>query len=558
MSEQLSFDELFNEKLQITKPIRLIELFAGIGSQAKALKNLGVNFEHYKAIEYDKYAIASYNAIHGTNFPTMDITQTHASDLEIVDTHLLTYLLTYSFPCQDLSLAGKQRGMTKGTGTRSGLLWEVERILNECTELPQILLMENVPQVIGEKNIADFDEWRRYLRNKGYKNYTQILNAKDFGIPQNRARCFMVSILGDYYYEFPNPIPLTLKLKDMLEENVDEKFYLSAKMIEYITSEDDSYKVSPNLLKINRDIACSKTTREGSTRADTSDYVCDSEEENIDIKQLNKPCFTDVYENIKNSSFTQASQRLQEDEICSTLLSRDYKDPKCVIVNDIEYGNSRLNETLKTNEVHEYDYIDAYNKSTSELCGTIQTGVSSKNMAFVAVKNLKQELCDSLIENNLVEEGDIIHHSYTTNKLSKDLSPIENQKNLSPTLDTRCDCLGVVVKENANYLPIKNATKKGYLEAYDGDGVDISARMNTHRGTVQKNMCQTLDTQCNQGVVSGLRIRKFTPKECWRLMGFSDEDYDKASKVNSNAQLYKQAGNSIVVNVLMAIFKEMF
>lgn len=120
--------------------------------------------------------------------------------------------------------------MTKGSGTRSGLLWEVERILNECKEkdsLPQVLLMENVPDVIGTKNYEDFMKWYSALENMGYQSYYKVLNAKDYGIPQNRERCFMVSILGDYNYTFPKPIPLKLKLKDMLEEKVDDKYYLS-------------------------------------------------------------------------------------------------------------------------------------------------------------------------------------------------------------------------------------------------------------------------------------------------------------------------------------------
>lgn len=113
--------------LKITKPIRLIECFAGIGAQAKALENLGVQFEHYRICEFDKYAVKSYNAIHGTNFETSDITQIHAEDLGVVDTDRYTYIMTYSFPCQDLSGAGKGRGMSKSENTRSGLLWEVER-----------------------------------------------------------------------------------------------------------------------------------------------------------------------------------------------------------------------------------------------------------------------------------------------------------------------------------------------------------------------------------------------------------------------------------------------
>lgn len=142
---QMNLFDFSKKPICITKPIRLIELFAGYGSQAMALKKIGAKFEHYRVIEFDKYAIASYNAIHGTDFPTMDITKIHCDDLGIENTSDFTYLLTYSFPCTDLSVAGKQAGMSKGSGTRSGLLWEVERILSEiidgCGELPQILFM---------------------------------------------------------------------------------------------------------------------------------------------------------------------------------------------------------------------------------------------------------------------------------------------------------------------------------------------------------------------------------------------------------------------------------
>lgn len=120
-----------SQPFKIDKPIRLIELFAGIGSQAKALKNLGADFEHYRICEFDKYAVQSYNAVHGTDFKTSDITKITADDLGIVDTDKYCYVMTYSFPCQDLSNAGLGKGMAKGSGTRSGLLWEVERLLDE-------------------------------------------------------------------------------------------------------------------------------------------------------------------------------------------------------------------------------------------------------------------------------------------------------------------------------------------------------------------------------------------------------------------------------------------
>lgn len=231
LNNQMSIFDFTREPISIKKPIRLIELFAGYGSQAMALKRIGAKFEHYRVVEFDKYAIASYNAVHGTNFPTMDITKVHADDMAIEDTKHFTYLLTYSFPCTDLSVAGKQAGMSKGSGTRSGLLWEVERILTEIRdsngELPQILFMENVPQVHSQDNMPDFRKWLDFLESLGYTNYYQDLNAKNYGIAQNRERCFMFSFLGEYNYHFPQPIPLKKKLKDYLEDNVDEKYYIN-------------------------------------------------------------------------------------------------------------------------------------------------------------------------------------------------------------------------------------------------------------------------------------------------------------------------------------------
>ena len=187
---QLSIFDLERSNYKINKPVRLIELFAGVGSQAMALTRLGIEFEHYKVVKFDKYAIKSYNAIHGTNFPTMDITQIKGKDLNIVDKPKYCYIMTYSFPCQDLSLAGKGKGMEKGSGTRSGLLWEVERLLNECEELPQVLLMENVTQVHGKRNKEHFEQWISFLESKGYANYWKDMNAKQYGVPQKPKQVF--------------------------------------------------------------------------------------------------------------------------------------------------------------------------------------------------------------------------------------------------------------------------------------------------------------------------------------------------------------------------------
>ena len=237
--EQLGlFDEEYPQ-YKIDKPIRLIELFAGVGSQSMAMKCLGADFESYKAVEFDEPAIRSYNAIHGTSFPTLDVTKIHGEDLGIVDKDKYCYILFYSFPCTDLSLAGRQAGMSRDSGTRSGLLWEVERILKELPkeQLPDVLIMENVPQVHSEKNLPDFEDWILYLRHLGYSNYYGDLNAKDFGVPQNRERCFMVSMLGKYDFQFPKTIPLEKVINDVLEEEVEEKYFIRSEKAELLINQ---------------------------------------------------------------------------------------------------------------------------------------------------------------------------------------------------------------------------------------------------------------------------------------------------------------------------------
>ena len=498
MNNTMSIFDIMYPKYKITKPIRLIEMFSGYGSQALALKYLGVPFEHWKICEWAVKSIQAYKDIHFTNAKEIDIDatkeklieclykfgisanynepmtkeqisrlnekqlktiwnniyQTHnlvniqqvkGKDLEIVDTDKYDYIMTYSFPCQDLSLAGKGKGMSD-TSTRSGLLWEVERILTECKELgslPSILVMENVPQVHSQDNMPDFHKWQVRLEELGYRSYWQDLIATDYGIPQTRNRCFMVSILGNYSYTFPQPIPLKLKLKDMLEDNVDEKYYLSDKMIKYISADNEKWTGNNGEALINKTYASTLNTNEGSRRCDASNYISEDVEENYNLKGIHKT----------------------------------------------------LRETLENNEIkEEISYIDAYNR-----------------------------------------------------KIRDD--------NLSSTISTRVDA------SNNTYIAIKNATKQGYLEATDGDGIDLlQPNSETRRGRVQKQAIQTLDTMGGEGkgiVTSDLKIRKLTPRECFRLMGVKDEDFENCAKNQSDSSLYHLAGDSIVVNVLMAIYKEL-
>lgn len=239
---QISLFDYNKKELTIDKKLKIFEFFGGIGSQSMALKKLGVDFET-ELVEFDKYPVASYNAIHGTDFKPRDIKDIKGIDLNITEKDKYCYMLFYSFPCQSISIAGKGKGFNKEnqkneeTATRSGLLWEVERILNECDELrhkdirygmPDILLMENVSNIHSKKFMPDFQEWLNYLESKGYTNFWKDLNTKNFGIAQNRNRTFCVSVRGDYTFEFPNKIDLDTRMKDYLEDDVDEKYYITS------------------------------------------------------------------------------------------------------------------------------------------------------------------------------------------------------------------------------------------------------------------------------------------------------------------------------------------
>ena len=338
--------------------MRIIELFAGIGACSTALKRIGQDIEIIDAVEIDKYAIASFNAIHGTNFETQDITLWD-KDCKDID------LITHGSPCQDFSVAGKQAGGDIGSGTRSSLMYETIRIVGKIR--PKYVLWENVKNVLSKKHKHNFDAYIETMKNLGYTSYYQVLNAKDYGIPQNRERVYTISIRNDINksFNFPDREILKLRLKDMLEENVEEKYYLK----------------ESTLNNYNREFG--------------------------------------------------SKGKLQE-EICDTLQAA--------------MGNGGGNVPI------------IYEKPLER-------------------KGWHRKACEVL-----------------------------NIKGITTCIHTQSNNLLQKIKE---------------------------------------------EKTC--------RIRKLIPKECWRLMGFADEDFEKAQSVPmSNTQLYKQAGNSIVVNVLEKIFKQLF
>ena len=244
--------------------MKLIELFGGIGACTKAFKNIGMNVDVVDYVEIDKYAVKSYNAINGTNFEPQDIKEW--------DKDINVDIIMHGSPCQDFSVAGKQAGGDLGSGTRSSLLYETIRIVGKLR--PKYVIWENVKNLLSKKHKHNFDNYIETMNILGYNSYYQVLNAKDYGIPQNRERVYTISIRKDIdngNFKFPEKEELKLRLKDMLEEKVDEKYYLQDTKVDKIV----------------------------------------------------------------NSDFMQEKKRIQEKDVCDTLLARDYKDPKCVRVGGI-------------------------------------------------------------------------------------------------------------------------------------------------------------------------------------------------------------------------------
>lgn len=203
-----------NLALRVIKMIKMIELFSGIGAQASALDLAGIAYKTVAISEIDKYAIQSYELIHGSTYNLGDISVIDIGDIPDCD------LITYSFPCQDLSVAGKQQGAEEGSGTRSSLLWECKKIIK--AKKPKYLLMENVKNLVGKTHFQNFQKWLDFLSNLGYNNYWKVLNAVDYGVPQSRERVFCVSILNsEKDFEFPTPVPRNIKIKDILENEKD-------------------------------------------------------------------------------------------------------------------------------------------------------------------------------------------------------------------------------------------------------------------------------------------------------------------------------------------------
>lgn len=231
--------------------IRTFEAFAGYGSQLMALRRLEklhpdkIKVEPVGIAEIDKYAIQAYKAVHGDVMNYGDISKIDWEKVPDFD------LFTYSSPCQDFSQAGKQKGGEEGSGTRSSLLWECQKAIT--IKRPKYCLLENVSALVSEKFMPLFFKWFRVLEDLGYKSFWKVLNAKDYGVPQNWERVFLLSIREDvrFPYYFPKPVKLEKRLKDVLEDNVDEKYYLKDVMVDFFMRNSEEQKAKGNGFRFN-------------------------------------------------------------------------------------------------------------------------------------------------------------------------------------------------------------------------------------------------------------------------------------------------------------------
>lgn len=452
--------------------------------------------------------------------------------------------------------------MKKGDSTRSGMLWEVERILDECKELntlPNILFMENVPEVIGKKNIKDFQEWVVKLESLGYSNYVECLNSKDYGIPQNRNRCFMISILGDFLYKFPMPFKLQLRLKDLLENNVDEKYYLSNKMISYISAPNQKWTGNNNGAFINKDIASTLNTGEGSRRCDASNYVSDDLPDNFNLQDTNKIMVVG-----KSKSGGERSLILDEDGICNCLSATDYKQPKQILIRE----NTKKGYT----EAHDGDgvYINRpHQKRGVVQKGMIQTLKTSPDVGVVvesqyseyslkkikgnivqddvvgtitasAMQSFNHDNCHLVVEENRIYDSESIAMAHPSNL------PGGSYKYLVK------DKLGNEIPLYKDTKQLKETIKNCELEQGKALNLDLY-----NRASYEESQTITEPNHNSQRLFDVLRIRKLSTREVFRLMGVKDEDFDKIKINQTDASLYHLAGDSIVVDVMKHIFKNL-
>ena len=538
-----------------TEKITVNELFSGIGAQVSALERLGIPFEIKHTSDIDHNAVLSYASIHCglteevintyTEYPTREemarqLTEINLGydfqknkpynwyrfvnskskelekywlanklsrnlgDISKIDKLEYADFWTISFCCQDISNAGKMKGFKLGSNTRSSLLWDNIKLLKQAVDsnnAPKYVMFENVKNLVSRKFISDFNDLLDVLNELGYNTYWKVLNAKDYGVPQNRERVFAISIrkdIDDGKFEFPQPFDNGVRLKDVLEDNVDEKYYLS---------EDIQ----------NRLIITDKTLTKN-------------------IIGTTKPSFRTI---------GQRDVVYSENSIMGTLVATDYKQPKQIL---------ETNRCVKVGDLNYYSYETSnriYSKEGISPTLTTMQGGNTEPKIAEPIAYVKEATKKGYAE---IYEGDSVNLEQPNSKTRRG----RVEKGCVQTLTTSCN--QVVVEPNDTYAEWQRKVFEKFIEDSKGETCGVILE-NSHSFGYQapmKNYSNCLRTTSKIGVVDNCRVRKLTPRECYRLMGFTDEQFDRSQAFSSDSQLYKQAGNSIVVDVLYYIFGKLF
>lgn len=484
--------------------IKVLSLFSGIGAFERACCRIGLDWELVNYCEIDRWASLSYSMVNQCS-ESLNLRDVRTVTAETVRDRQVD-LITYGFPCQDISIAGKQQGFVNDSGesTRSGLFFEALRIIKELR--PRYAIAENVKALTSTKFKTEFATVLSSLEEAGYNNYWRVLNAKDYGIPQNRERVFIVSIRRDVDegdFQFPDKEPLMLRLRDMLEpaESVEEKYYLS-------------------------------TEREG-------------------VRRL-------IAELEARYSLPTAAKIGEAPVLCQ--IGNIAKDPNREHIQDRIYDPSGLAPTLNTVGggnlepkitidgtigPHETDRITGKD-------GMVQT------LKATDYKNPPKIVIDGLTRDTQKQKARV----FNPNGLSATITATDYKE--PPQISVIGQLKGgekgrVVDRDGIGYT----LTATEYKDPLKIAEPVIVGSMQAHAAVKTDGICPTLTEAMGMGGgqvpvhTYGVRIRKLTPRECWRLMGFLDEEFDRVHGI-SNSQLYKQAGNSIVVNVLSALLSQLF
>lgn len=574
----------------MTEPIKMIEVFSGIGAQAKALDSLPIPHEVVATMDVDKEAIISYAAMRydlekemsNYEFPSKEVMvselqsknvgfdfvrQKHSITMKTnIDKVKLYYIsdklsknlgdvslqkelpyvdiIFHSSPCQSFSCAGKGEGGDEGSGTTSSLMWESLRLIG--TSMPRFIVWENVAAVLSDKHRHNFIKYLERLSEMGYESTFELLNSKNYGIPQNRLRIFCISrkienennrdiatreckssnkqvintmkeirenhpnikIWEDY--EFPELIPLTTRLKDILEHNVDEKYYLP----------------------------------------------------------------DDRIEKILNSSFMQEKKRIQTTDVCDTLLARDWKDPKCVPVEEPQV--KQIGNVCPTKTRSNPNQGRVYDKEGIAPALTTMDGGNREPMVIDEIRVVGNYMPSNHDASRVVDVDGIAptvkeNHGTVTaiaepfivasrgrnpENPSDRTTGAPTKQRLEPNFSGTTNCLTSVAKDN--YVAEPTVEKVAIVEDQFPGSRD--ARIYKEYSPTLRQNCNGLQVAKGEEEPPKIkwRIRKLTPKECIRLMNFTDRDYEAMAKYVSSSAIYKAAGNSIVVACLIAIFSSLF